>query len=45
MRYGKPVVLDIDSRKMQEDGYQLYQAENDAWLTLAVPPTYITIHK
>jgi putative RNA 2'-phosphotransferase len=29
MRYGKPVVLDINSRKMQEDGYQSYQAEND----------------
>jgi len=45
MRYGKPVVLNIDSHKMQEDGYKFYQAENDVWLTSTVPPAYITIHK
>jgi len=45
MRYGKPVVLSIDSRKMQEEGYKFYQAENNVWLTLAVPPAYITIHE
>jgi len=45
MRYGKPVVLNIDSHKMQEEGYKFYQAENNVWLTLAVPPAYITIYK
>jgi len=45
MRYGKPVVLNIDSHKMQEEGYKFYQAENNVWLTLTVPPAYITIHK
>ena len=45
MRYGKPVVLDIDSQKMQKDGYKFYQAENDVWLTLKVPPVYIAVHK
>ncbi|MGO2339084.1 MAG: RNA 2'-phosphotransferase [Psychrobacter sp.] len=45
MRYGKPVVLNIDSRKMQEEGYKFYQAENDVWLTSTVPLAYIAIHK
>lgn len=45
MRYGKPVVLDIDSRRMQEDGYKFYQAENNVWLTSAVPSAYITFKK
>ena len=45
MRYGKPVVLAIDSQKMQEDGYKFYQAENNVWLTLAVPSAYISVYK
>lgn len=45
MRYGKPVVLNIDSQKMQADGHDFYQAENDVWLTLKVPPAYIAVHK
>lgn len=43
MRYGKPVVLVIDSHRMQTDGCLFYQAENDVWLTKTVPPIYITI--
>lgn len=43
MRYGKPVVLVIDSHRMQTDGYLFYQAENEVWLTKIVPPIYITI--
>ena len=45
MRYGKPVVLEINSHKMQEDGYKFYQAENDVWLTSAVPSAYIVFNK
>ena len=45
MRYGRPVVLNIDSQKMQEDGCKFYQAENNVWLTLAVPPAYINVYK
>ncbi|WP_369074422.1 RNA 2'-phosphotransferase [Psychrobacter sp. NZS113] len=45
MRYGKSVVLNIDSQKMQEDGCKFYQAENNIWLTLAVPPAYINVYK
>ena len=41
-RYGVPVVLHINSQKMQEDGYEFYQAENNVWLTLVVPPDYIS---
>ena len=45
MRYGRPVVLNIDSQKMQEYGCKFYQAENNVWLTLAVPPAYINVYK
>lgn len=45
MRYGKPVVLDINSHKMQEDGYKFYQAKNNVWLTSTVPSAYIAFNK
>lgn len=45
IRYGKPVILNIDSRRMQEDGYKFYQAENNVWLTAAVPSAYIAFDK
>ncbi|MBF0658764.1 RNA 2'-phosphotransferase [Psychrobacter sp. NG25] len=45
MYYGKTVVLDIDSQKMQEYGCKFYQAENNVWLTVAVPPAYINVCK
>ncbi|MDO5768248.1 MAG: RNA 2'-phosphotransferase [Psychrobacter sp.] len=44
-RYGKPVVLAIDSQKMHAAGYLFYKSENNVWLTKSVPPIYITISK
>lgn len=41
MRYGKPVVLKIQSGKMQQDGIEFYQSENGVWLTVRVPREYI----
>ncbi|MFA0963809.1 RNA 2'-phosphotransferase [Roseivirga sp. BDSF3-8] len=41
MRYGKPVILTIHSRRMHEEGHVFFQSENGVWLTLEVPVSYI----
>ena len=40
-RYGKPVVLKINALSMYEQNIEFYQAENDIWLTAAVPAKFI----
>ncbi|WP_290707527.1 RNA 2'-phosphotransferase, partial [Flavihumibacter sp. CACIAM 22H1] len=40
-RKGKPVILEINARQMQDDGLVFYKSENDVWLTDAVAPHYI----
>jgi len=40
-RYGKPVVLRIDSERMQRDGYSFFRSDNWVWLTESVPVEYI----
>jgi len=40
-RHGKPVVLEIDAKKMIEDGFKFYLSENKVWLTEVVPNQYI----
>lgn len=40
-RYGKPVVLEIDSKQMQADGYEFFVSDNQVWLTDHVPPQYL----
>jgi putative RNA 2'-phosphotransferase len=41
MRYGAPVVLTINAKKMYEEGITFFQSENGVWLTDGVPPQYI----
>ena len=41
-RYGKPVLLKIDSKRMYDDGIKFYLSNNNVWLTDYVPITYIT---
>lgn len=41
IRYGKPVVLTIDSLAMHENGIEFFQADNGVWLTAQVAPEYI----
>ena len=41
MRYGKPVVLKVEARRMYEDGMAFFLADNGVWLTEAVPWAYI----
>lgn len=40
-RHGKPVVYQIDSKRMAEDGYIFYRSVNGVWLTKQVPLAYL----
>ena len=40
-RYGKPIVLEVKSDLMHNDGHQFYRSANGVWLTEHVPPAYI----
>ncbi len=40
-RHGKPVVYEVDCRKMAEDGFHFYLSANHVWLTKAVPAKYL----
>ena len=40
-RYGKPVVLKIESLRMYQQGFKFFQAENNVWLTESVPANFI----
>jgi putative RNA 2'-phosphotransferase len=40
-RYGKPVVLTVQARRMHERGYAFYLADNGVWLTGSVPVEFI----
>ena len=41
-RHGKPVIYQIDCRKMAEDGFLFYLSANRVWLTKAVPAEYLS---
>lgn len=41
LRHGKLVMLEIDSKKMYDDGYKFYISNNGVWLTKEVPVKYI----
>ena len=40
-RHGKPVIYEIDCRKMSEDGYRFFLSANKVWLTKEVPVKYL----
>ena len=40
-RYGKAVVITVNSHAMDADGYAFYKAENGVWLTDLVPQIFI----
>ena len=40
-RHGKPVIYEVNCRKMTEDGYQFYISANQVWLTKKVPVKYL----
>ncbi|RZJ56112.1 MAG: RNA 2'-phosphotransferase [Flavobacterium sp.] len=40
-RRGKPIILKVEARRMQEEGFKFYLSENEVWLTDEVPVKYI----
>ena len=40
-RHGKPVIYEVDCRRMAEDGYHFYLSANHVWLTKEVPAKYL----
>ena len=40
-RHGSPIVLLIESGKMQQAGFEFFLSENQVWLTKQVPSEYI----
>ena len=44
-RHGKVVILEVESKKKFEEGYEFYLSENGVWLTDVVPIQYIKEQK
>jgi putative RNA 2'-phosphotransferase len=40
-RHGKPIVVVVQARRMHDDGFRFFLAENHVWLTDRVPPEYL----
>ncbi len=40
-RYGKPVILKVESLQMYKQGFKFFQAENGVWLTERAPAEFI----
>jgi len=40
-RHGKVVILEVDTKRMLEDGYEFYLSVNGVWLTDVVPVKYL----
>ncbi len=40
-RYGKPVILNVDSKQMHSDGFEFFKTENHVWLVEHVPVKYL----
>jgi putative RNA 2'-phosphotransferase len=40
-RHGRPVIYEIDCRKMAADGYHFFESANHVWLTKEVPVRYL----
>ena len=40
-RHGKPVIYEIDCKKMIEDGIEFFKSENNVWIVESVPVKYL----
>lgn len=40
-RHGKPVIFEVASGKMHQDGFEFFVSENNVWLTDHVPADYL----
>ena len=43
MRYGKPVIFEIDTSAMLENGFEFFVSANGVWLVETVPPKFLKI--
>lgn len=41
-RHGRPVVLEVSAGRMAADSHEFFVSDNGVWLTLDVPPRYLT---
>ena len=42
-RHGKPVIFQVDCRKMEQGGYAFFLSANNVWITKEVPASYLAI--
>ena len=42
-RHGNPAVLNIDAKRMHEEGLKFYISDNEVWLTDNVPSRYLEV--
>ncbi|MEM9413985.1 MAG: RNA 2'-phosphotransferase [Planctomycetota bacterium] len=40
-RHGKPVILEVDAKRMHADGFEFFVTKNNVWLVDSVPPDYV----
>lgn len=40
-RHGRPVVLEVEAKRMYDDGYKFFYSNNGVWMTDKVPVEYI----
>lgn len=40
-RRGRPLILRVESGRMQQEGHEFFQSANGVWLTEYVPPEYL----
>ena len=43
-RHGMPVVYEVNTKKMYEDGFKFYRSVNGVWLCKQVPVSYLRIY-
>ena len=41
IRHGKPIIYEVDCRKMVQDGHRFFRSANFVWLVKAVPAKYL----
>lgn len=41
-RHGKPIVLVIEAKKMQEQGFEFFLSKNEVWLTEKIPSQFLS---
>ena len=43
MRYGKPIIFQVDTNAMIDEGFEFYVSANGVWLVENVPPKFLKI--